>query len=289
MNKAGEGRFLGTVLTSRKLKNLAVIESQYTAGQNLSWHCHDRAFLSIELQGQYVERCGSSTLYCDVGQLIFHTAGEFHSNRFLEHGGRSVNVEILPHFADRLRSDGIDMRQRITVCSTHFRQLGMKLRAEAFRYDSVSELAIEGLAFELLADVFRSRITHESRRRPDWLARVNTLLHERYRESISLKELAEYARVHPVHLSRAFRKCYSCCISDYIRQLRLSSACSEIATCDDSIAAIAARNGFSDQSHLCRALKQHTGMSPRQIRRLPRTPRDGLSQSGPVIRTPNSK
>jgi AraC family transcriptional regulator len=273
MDRASEGQFLGRVLTSRKLTNFAVIESQYTAGQSLSWHSHDRAFLSIELQGPYVERCGSSTLYCDVGQVIFHTAGEFHSNRFFEHGGRSLNLEILPNFAERLRDCGIDTRTRIALCSRHFRQLGIKLRAEVFRYDSASELAIEGLAFELLADVLRSRIVHESRRHPDWLARVNTLLHERYRESITLKELAEYAHVHPVHLSRAFRKHYDCCIGDYVRRLRLASARSELADSDESIAEIAARNGFSDQSHLCRMLKQHTGMSPREVRRLPRPSR----------------
>ncbi|MBV9612939.1 MAG: helix-turn-helix transcriptional regulator [Acidobacteriaceae bacterium] len=269
MDKASEGRYLGRVLTSRTLTNFALVESQYTAGQSLSWHSHDRAFLSIELQGSYVEHCGSSTVYCDVGQVIFHTAGEYHSNDFFENGGRSLNLEILPHFADRLRDYGIDTRSRFTVCSAYFTQLARKLRAEAFRYDSVSELAIEGLALETLAKVLRSRIGLENPRRRDWLARVNTLLHERYRESITLKELAAYARVHPVHLSRAFRKQYDCSISDYVRQLRFASACTELATSDVSIAEIAARNGFSDQSHLCRIVKQHTGMSPREVRRAP--------------------
>lgn len=266
MEKAYEARYLGRVLTSRALTNFAIVESQYAAGQNLSPHSHERAFISIALQGSYLERCGSSTLYCSAGQVIFHTAGEFHSNHFFEDGGRSLNLEILPHFAARLRDYGVDTRTRITPFGRHYMQLGLKLHKEASRYDSVSELAIEGLAMEVLAEMLRDR-TKPKLGRPDWLERVKALLHERYRESIALKDLAEYAHVHPVHVARAFRKRYECCIGDYVRRLRVESACRELAASDMPIAEIAGRNGFSDQSHLCRTVKEYTGMSPRQLRR----------------------
>ncbi len=266
MQTASKGRYLGRVLTSRALSNFVLVESEYTAGQNLLLHSHERAFISIALQGSYLEQCGSSNLYCDVGQVIFHTAGERHSNHFFESGGRSLNLEILPHFAERLRNYGVDTAARITLRSRHYMQLGLKLQAEAFRYDSVSELAIESLAMEILSEMIRSQASKTKPLKEKWLERVNMLLHDRYRESVSLKEIAEYARVHPVHLARAFRQRYECTIGEYVRRLRVASAMREITGSDLSIAEIANRNGFADQSHLCRMIRQHTGRSPRQLR-----------------------
>jgi AraC-like DNA-binding protein len=92
------------------------------------------------------------------------------------------------------------------------------------------------------------------------------MLHERYRESITLQELAADSQVHPVHLARAFRKRYGCSVGDYVRRLRVAGASMEITGSQMSIAEIASRNGFSDQSHLCRVMREYTGRSPRQLR-----------------------
>jgi AraC family transcriptional regulator len=147
-------------------------------------------------------------------------------------------------------------------------QLGLKIHAEASRFDSVSELAIEGVAMEFLTGMVRGSTGASILKQTNWLKRVNSYLAERYRESITLKDLGEYARVHPVYLARAFRKHHRCSVGDYVRRLRINSACHELAILDIPIAEIAARNGFSDQSHLCRSVKQHTGVSPRALRRL---------------------
>jgi AraC family transcriptional regulator len=231
-------------------------------------HWHKRAFLSVLLNGSYLEECGPSTLFCDAGQAIFHAADELHSNRFFESGGWLLNLEILPHFADRLRAYGLDTRTRLELGGGHSTQLGFKIHSEASRFDSVSELAIEGAAMELLSGMVRNSTAASSLKRTNWLKRVNSYLAERYREPITLKDLGEYAGVHPVYLTRAFRKHHRCSVGDYIRRLRIDSACRELATLDIPIAEVAARNGFSDQSHLCHSVKQHVGVSPSALRRL---------------------
>lgn len=83
-----------------------------------------------------------------------------------------------------------------------------------------------------------------------------------------LCELAASVPVHPVHLARAFRKRYLCSVGDYLRKLRIEAACQALLNSDTPIVEIALRCGFSDQSHLCRTLKQYTGMSPRHFRRV---------------------
>jgi AraC family transcriptional regulator len=265
MQQVSKGRYLGTMMASRTLSNFVIVESKYTAGQELKSHCHESAYISIVLKGSYMERCGSSDLHCDVGQVILHAAGEVHSDEFFE-DGHCLNLEMRPHFADRLRQFGIGTGTRIGMCSRRYMRLGFTLQSEAIRGDSASELVIEGLAMEVIAQLIRNQVVETTQRKEHWLERVNEMLHERYRESITLQELAADSQVHPVHLARAFRKRYGCSVGDYVRRLRVAGASMEITGSQMSIAEIASRNGFSDQSHLCRVMREYTGRSPRQLR-----------------------
>jgi AraC family transcriptional regulator len=267
MDSTGRERYLGKVSTHRKLTNFALAESSYSAGQTLSWHSHERAFISIALQGSYTEQWSSSTLYCRAGQVIFHVAGEEHCNRFFGQGARSLNLEIMPAFLERLKDLGMRTDARIAFCSSRFALLGLRMYAEACRYDSGSEFMIEGLAMELLGELLRRQDEGLSTPSSDWLEFVRDIIHERYREPLSLRELAAEAKVHPVHVARAFRKRYGCCVGDYLRQMRVAGACRDLANSDMGMAEIAGRNGFSDQSHLCRVVKQYTGVSPSRHRR----------------------
>ena len=258
-------RYLGTITASRKLPNFHLVESKYQAGQELKSHAHERAYISIVLRGSYSERCGTSNVSCDVGHVILHAEGEVHSNYFFE-DGYCMNLEILPHFADQLCQYGIKSGTRISMASRRNLRLGFSLQAEASQSDSASELAIEGMAMELLAQLIRNRAAETTPRKEYWLDRANEMIHDRYRESITLKELADYSQVHPVHLARTFRKHHGCSVGDYIRRLRVAGASQEIASTGLSIAEIASRYGFSDQSHLCRTMKDYTGKSPSQLR-----------------------
>lgn len=257
---------MGKVSTHRKLTNFALAESSYAAGQTLSWHSHESAFISIALQGTYTEEWSSSTLYCRVGQVIFHVAGEEHCNKFFGQGARSLNLEIMPSFLERLKELGMRTDLRVALCSSRFAQLGLRMYAEACRNDTASEFIIEGLAMELLGELFRYQKSHRTIPSADWLERVREIMQARYREQLPLCGLAEEAGVHPVHLARAFRKRYGCSVGDYLRQLKVASACRDLANSDMTMADIAGKNGFSDQSHLCRMVKQYTGASPREHR-----------------------
>jgi AraC family transcriptional regulator len=130
-----------------------------------------------------------------------------HSDHFYE-DGHCINLEIQPPFADRLRQYGIDKGARIEMSSRHYATLGLTLRSEAARSDSASELVIEGLAMEIMSQLMRNRVRGAPERSKHWLQRVNEMLHDQYREPITLQELADYSKVHPVHVARAFKKQY---------------------------------------------------------------------------------
>jgi len=261
--------FSGRELQRRQFAGFAVFESLYRSNQEIPKHSHEQTYISLVLRGSYTERCGPTVWECETGQTILHIAGECHSDRFHRGGGQVLNLELFPSFVTRLcECDGVSMDNRALFRSAYAMQLGLRLHKEVSNYDASSALAIEGLTMELLAEVFRQRETEPKSRGYAWLDDVTEILHARFQEPITLSELAGCARVHPVHLARTFRKRYLCSVGDYLRKLRIEAACNALLNSDTRIVDIALRSGFSDQSHLCRTLKQYTGMSPRQFRQV---------------------
>jgi AraC family transcriptional regulator len=262
--------FSGRELGRREFVGFAVFESLYRPNQKIPEHSHEQTYISIVLRGSYTEECGSTAWECATGQTILHVAGECHSDRFHRNGGQVLNLEIFPSFLARLCECGsVSTGSRTLLRSVYAMQLGLRLHKEVSDCDPWSALTIEGLTMELLAEVFRQRASRLKSQGRDWLGKVTEILHAKFPEPVMLSELAADVNVHPVHLARAFRKRYLCSVGDYLRKLRIDAACRALLNSDTPIADIALRSGFSDQSHLCRTLKQYTGMSPRHFRRVP--------------------
>jgi AraC family transcriptional regulator len=131
--------------------------------------------------------------------------------------------------------------------------------------DDVTPIALHGLLLELVAGLARSSERTRSGE-PSWLARVDELLEAGFDTPLSLVAIAAHAGVHPVHLARAYRRHRRRTIGDRIRELRLEQACRLLATTRDSVADIAYRCGFSDQSHLARLMRARLGRTPTRYR-----------------------
>jgi AraC family transcriptional regulator len=281
MQERLEGRFLGELVGRRTFSNFSIINNRYLTRQELEKHSHERAFVSIALRGSYVEYCGGISWDCSAGHAIFHVPGEVHSNVFGDAGGRVLNVEIHPHFIPTLKEYGVKTDCRHRIDTPHALKLGKQLQQELCHPDSASELATEGLALQLLAELLRAPTSPMERRPPSWVGRVKDMLHSCYREPFRLSDLARKAGVHPVHLARTFSKQYGCSVGEYVRRLRIAAACHELANSHLSIADIASRNGFSDQSHLTRALTRHAGFSPARYRQSVASNAKASSESAP--------
>ena len=259
--------FAGYEVGHRRFVDLAVTEMAYRPEQKIPHHSHDRSYISVVLRGSYTEHCNTTSLDVLPGHVILHAAGESHSNCFHKVGGRLLNLELSPAFWARIAElGGIRANSRRILRSSYALQLGLKLQKELASSDPASSWAMEGLMMELVAETFRDRMPKVKADRCVWLDTVMEVLKCRYNERITLNQLAACVSVHPVHLARAFRKRHHCSVGDYIRKLRIEAACRELRRPDVPIAEVALSTGFSDQSHLCRVLKQHTGMSPGQIR-----------------------
>jgi AraC family transcriptional regulator len=97
---------------------------------------------------------------------------------------------------------------------------------------------------------------------PPELARVVEYIHAHLVDDLTLAELAVVVHRSPYHFARMFRQSTGRSVHLYVIDRRLDEAKRLLAEPDLSIAAVAARTGFADQSHLTRHFKRCVGMSP---------------------------
>jgi AraC family transcriptional regulator len=90
---------------------------------------------------------------------------------------------------------------------------------------------------------------------------INGHLHQ----DLKLDELAAIAQLSPYHFLRLFKQSMGITPHQYILQRRLNQAKHLLQQSELSIVEIAARTGFSDQSHLTRSFKRMMGMTPKQL------------------------
>jgi AraC family transcriptional regulator len=146
--------------------------------------------------------------------------------------------------------------------------LATKLYSEFRLMDETAPLAIEGLMLEIVAEASRRTQATPDRRIPRRIERAKEFLHAHFQEHVRLEQVAEAVDAHLVYLAREFRKHYRCTVGEYIRRLRVELACSRLSGSDEPLAKVALSAGFSDQSHLSRAVRSSTGLSPAKYRQV---------------------
>ena len=114
--------------------------------------------------------------------------------------------------------------------------------------------------------IARGYVTRAERSKERFLNDVVGVLGVRCEPSREARELSREARVHPVHLSRVFRRFQRQGIGEYIRRLRARTASTLLLNPEIPLADISFATGFADQSHFTRAFRKVTGMTPQAFR-----------------------
>jgi AraC family transcriptional regulator len=129
--------------------------------------------------------------------------------------------------------------------------------------------ALDELNVDLLGELFSFAARpcqHESRPAPGWLSRVLDKLRTEHCRRLTLDELAREAGVHPVHLSRIFRRFVGEGIGEHVHRLRVRTACERMLDPSASLAEVSFATGFADQSHFTRSFRRITGLTPAAFR-----------------------
>ncbi len=101
---------------------------------------------------------------------------------------------------------------------------------------------------------------------PAWLGRVIELIHLNFDQPLSVQGLAREIGIHPIHLSRVFRRIHRISIRDHLRRVRIRFACTRIRQPGIQLADLALSAGFADQSQFTRAFKDVMGVTPGRYR-----------------------
>lgn len=258
----------GSTIRRRDIAGFSLTEAVYVEGVSLPRHCHADSFLTLVLEGSYIERYSDREFHWGEGALHLLPAGERHENHF-QTATRLLRVKIEPAAMLRLGEDHTRcLSQPREITGPLSAWLGNRMMREFMSQDDIAPIAMEGVLLEMLAESARSSDETHGSSAPGWLRRVRELLQDSYLEAPGLAALAGVAGVHPVHLSREFHKHFHMTIGEYIRKRRIEHASDLLSNSDLSLAEIANTCGFSDQSHFCALFKKHSGMTPAKFRDL---------------------
>ncbi len=194
----------------------------------------------------------------------FHPPSLTHSDEVGNSGSRMFCVELRDAYLSRTRPFLTTPQFVPDLCASEVTWLGLRLY-RSFASETLDALELEELCGDMLERVSGSRMSEETAR-PAWLNRALELLHESFRNSLTLEEIAASLGVHPIHLSRVFRKHYGCTMAEFMNRLRVQYACRALASGWSDLAVVASEAGFADQSHLGRIFKSCTGQTPGKFR-----------------------
>lgn len=265
--KMPSGHFCGIRLKSNLVSDFTFIESLYLPNQKSSKHSHERATLCLVLQGNFTETYGRNSLTCAPSTLLFYPAGEVHAESFHNLRSRCFVIEIKPSWLERLNQFSSLINRPASFHGGKASGLAIRVYKEVCAMDEFSNLSIEGLLFEVVAEISRSSRQIRDCKPSKRTEMVKELIRAHFHEPLTLATIAEQVDLHPVYLAQAFRKACGCTVGEYVCRLRIEFACRELSNLDNSIGKIAAAAGFFDQSHFTRTFRRVLGVTPGEFRK----------------------
>ncbi len=253
------------VVLKRRTNSAIFAEERYESPFEYAMHDHVLPCFTLTDTCVYREQLGSKTFHHSANTLIWRP-GEFsHADSMTHAHGRMFSVylkdELMKQFVDYAKTPA-----EFSENNSYLVFLARQLRNEFRNWSPGSELIAEGLVLEMLGHAAKAD-TRNRKVAPLWLDRIVEKLECEFLHDHTNAGLAHEAGVHPVHLSRTFRKHYGKSIGRFIKEKRVHHAMSLIERNRMTLAEIACASGFADQSHLSRGFKEVAGITPGAFRR----------------------
>jgi AraC family transcriptional regulator len=256
------GQFYGET-TSRRIGGVVLSIVSHDRERRLPAHTHELPFLCLLLDGRYEEEAAGDVVRYEPLTLVFHPARLPHSDRVFSES-RMFTVEFGEAWTEALEQYA--PAQGSLYTHTGAEPLWIVLRLyEALRERTLTELTVQSLVYELIGSFDRMDAPDDFAAAP-WLRKLRSMLDERYAGNLDIAALAAEVHVHPVHLSRTFRRAYKVSVGDYVHRRRIQQACRMLRKSQTPIAAIAEDLGYVDQSHFSRVFRGITGKTPARYR-----------------------
>jgi AraC family transcriptional regulator len=269
--KLGSGQYFGETLDSISVSGLVLTEKIHSPGEVLPEHYHENAYFCLALKGGWSELAEGRSFDCTVNNVVYHPKEEIHQTFFArQQHSKTFNVEITPSWFEKAALlDTEPLRRRVERKDRSLTGYLNSIYAEFGRNDRLSGLAIESHFIALFVHLSRCCNQQEKEKKQLGLHDVKEVLTTTYLNPLSLPELAKMFQVHPVYLSKSFKKKFGLTITDYYRKCRIDAACDMLKDSKCSLVEIALECGFYDQSHFCKYFLAMMGMTPLAYRKNP--------------------
>jgi AraC family transcriptional regulator len=228
-------------------------------------HSHEATHIIFVIGGEYVSTAGNHQRLLPARSVIYVPAGTTHCNRPATRETRILAVSISAQQIEQAMDYARLPESELDMQHGEIALLANRLQAECARWSKSSSLVAAGLCLEMLG-TFAAQATAAEKIPPRWLKTARELLHEQCCDGVSVEGVAAEVGVHPIHLSRTFRKFFRCTAGEYARACRFERALALVRSGRRSLAYIAQECGFSDQSHFCKAFRHHLGRTPAEFR-----------------------
>jgi AraC family transcriptional regulator len=258
------GQFYGSTARRVEAAGLVLTEVCHTRGRKLPVHTHESAYFGLLLDGAYTERFIQRNTEYAPFTIGFHPPGLTHEDEIGVCGSRMFCIEVRDTFFQKTRPYMTAPKFSPDLCGSQTTWLGLKLY-RAFRSGSLEAMQMEEICGDMLERCAQVSLNHE-KSSPAWLSRAMDLLHGSFREQTTLEAIAKELDVHPIHLSRVFRKKHGCTLGEYVNRLRVKFACTEMSRGWPALNELALAAGFADQSHMGRVFKTMVGDTPAKFR-----------------------
>lgn len=139
------------------------------------------------------------------------------------------------------------------------------------RRDAVTRL-LEAVVEQISHRLARDGVEAGAPALPGAVARGAMILQERFRDAVTLPEVAAEVGLSPERLSRLFHASLGLTFTEYRNQLRLEECRRNLIHTDWPVTRIALEAGFQSLSQFNRRFRAAEGKSPREFRRRTKTP-----------------
>lgn len=254
------------------IAGLELVSARYQ-GRAFPTHVHEEYVVGAMTLGTEALSIRGETHVASRGDLILIEPGEAHSNCAAGTGAFAYAVMYIPArsmkqaVCDLTGSDQAAL-PRFRAPTPHLAALHRQLvRTHARLTSSPDALEQESTFLLFLSQLLDSQQLNSNSPAagPEHgkVSRARSYIDARFRDSVSLRELAAVAGLSPYHLLRSFKSQVGLPPAAYQTQLRIAEA-KRLLRGGGGIAETATELGFTDQSHLSRHFQRIVGASPGQ-------------------------
>ena len=268
---------------------LAVYEDDFAYFDKgyICWHWHEEFQISVVKQEMIEFDVAGKVFVLEPGDAVFINAQALHQIRpcrplrgsiycyifkpaFLEHDVLSeiYRIYIQPVLKKRELCI-VFKKKRDEKCLKLLDQIRYIYQEESYGY----QLRIKGLLCELWYYMAKREEIQEgelSAREQRDILRVKEAIRyidEKFRERVTLDELAGQVHISKSELCRCFGRVLHTTPMEYLIQHRVLEAARLLSDTDQSVTEIAVQTGFDSAGHMGRFFKKYIGNSPREFRK----------------------